>query len=439
MKRQKTKVTQLIVLMTLCFALVLGNLVLPGTVAEAAAKKTAISTTSMSIPVGKMNSKVYYFKNSWEFGNPQKLTVNNPVKGATYQFTSSNTKVVTVGKSGGYITGVKAGSATITCVQSYKNKKTTIGKCKVTVKSASLLVSDYGNEFPVGKGGYDLASYYGDANNLYSIAYRNPDAVYSLTSGSGDFTIKEVKYSAANVKAVSDNKEYQDVLKSFIGSRYMYGYQFDAKKAGTYTITVKETYNKKTKTLGSFKVIIKDTSVTEENQDLLLGDSINPLSLVNYAKENVNYYFEIKDYDEVNQDNNVLKLVQDGSNLSIYGNKAGTAQVIVKEESEQGTVIGTATIVVKEVPCESITVDSEEYTTYIGDEYFEIEYELDPWDTTDKVTIESDKPDILKVVYDEEEQSWIYTPLKAGKANITIKCGNQSVVRQVVVTEEEEY
>lgn len=438
MKRQKRKVTQLLVLMALCCALFAGNLIIPGTVAEAAAKKTAISAASMSIPVGKMDSKVYYFKNSWEFGNPEKLTVKNAVKGATYQFTSSNIKVVKIGKNGGFLTGVKAGSATITCIQSYKNKKTTIGKCKVTVNNASLLVSDYGNEFAVGKGGYDLASYFGDSNNLYSIAYRNPDAAYSLTSSSEDFTIKEVKYNAANVKVVTDNEEYQGVLKSFIGSRYIIGYQFDAKKAGTYTITVKETYNKKAKTLGSFKVIIKETSVTEEKQELLLGDTINVLSLINYSKENVNYYFEIKDYDEENQDNNILRLNQSENNISIYGNKAGTAEVIVREGSEQGTVIGTATIVVTEVPCKSITVDSEDYTTYIGDEYFEIGYELDPWETTDKVTIESDKPDVLKVVYDEEGESWVYTPLKAGKANITIKCGDQSVVRQVVVTKEEE-
>jgi hypothetical protein len=202
---------------------------------------------------------------------------------------------------------------------------------------------------------------------------------------------------------------------------------------------VKETYNKKSRTLGSIKVVIKETSVTEGKQEMLLGDSINALSLVTYGKENTNYYFEIKGYDEANQDNNVLLLKQNDSSLYIYGNKAGTAEVTVKEGSEQGTVIGTVTIVVAEAPCQAITVESEELSTYIGDEYFQVNYELDPWDTTDKVTIESDKPEILKVVYNEEEETWVYTPLKAGNANITIKCGKQSATIKVVVTKEEEW
>ncbi len=439
MKMQKMKITQLLVLMVFCCALVIGNLAMPGVVAEAATKKTAISTTSLTIPVGKMTNKVYYIKNYWEIESPQKLTVKNALKGATYQFTSSNTKVVKIGKTGGDLTGVKAGSATITCVQTYKSKKTTVGKCKVTVKNATL-VSDSDSEFAVGKGGFDLAGYYSSSSSLYSIEYRNPNAVYTLTSSSNDFTIKEVKYSSSNIKDVTDNQEYQDVLKSFIADRYIYGYQFEAKKAGTYTITVKETYNKKSRTLGSFKVVIKETSVAEGKQEMLLGDSINALSLVNYGKENTGYYFEIKGYDEANQDNNVLLLKQDDSSLYIYGNKAGTAEVTVKEGSEQGTVIGTVSIVVAEAPCKAITVDSEEeLSTYIGDEYFEINYELDPWDTTDKVTIESDKPEVLKVVYNEEEERWEYTPLKAGKANITIKCGSQSATVKVVVTKEEEW
>lgn len=439
MKKQKMKATQILLVVAMCCALIVGNLAIPGLVAEAATKKTAISTTSLTIPVGKMTSKVYYLKNSWELEAPQKLSVTNAIKGATYQFVSSNSKVVKIGKSGGDLTGVKAGTATITCTQTYKSKKTTIGKCKVTVKSATLQVSEYGNEFAAGKGGYDLAGYYSSSNNLYSLAYRNPDASYALTSSSKDFTIKEVKYSASNVKDVTDNKEYQSVLKDFIGNRYLYGYQFDAKKAGTYTITVKETYNKKTKTLGSFKVIINETSVTGEKQEVLLGDFINAFSLVNYAKENTNYYFEVKDYDKENQDNNVLLLKQNDSGLFFHGNKVGTAEVTVKEGSEQGTVIGTVTIAVIEAPCQEIIVESKELTTYVGDKYFEIEYELDPWDTTDKVTIESDNAEVLKVIYDNNMDEWVYTPLKAGKANITIKCGSQSVICKVVVTQEEEW
>lgn len=434
MERQKISVTRLLVFMALCCVLLAGNFIMPGAIAESATKKTSISATSMTIPVGKMDGKVYWNKNSWELSNAQKLTVKNVVKGATYQFTSSDTKIVTISKDGGYLTGVKAGSATITCTQTYKSKKTTVGKCKVTVKNAAITVSEYENVFSVGSGGFDLSYYYAALEPLFQITYRNPNATYSLTSDSKNFSIKEIKNDASKVKEVTDSKEYQSVLKDFIGSKYFYGYQFTAKKAGTYTITVKETYNKKTKTLGSFKVIIKDTSISEPNMDLLLGNYLDVFNLVNYTKADTNYYFEVKDYDKANDDNNVLQLRQNGSALYLYANKTGTAEVTVKEGSEKGAVIGTVKITVSEVPCESIIVDSYEYTTYV-DGYFNIYFDLEPWDTTDKVTIESDNPDVLKVEYDELYDSWTYQPLKVGEANITIKCGNQSVVCKVEVEE----
>ncbi|MDF2944796.1 MAG: Ig domain protein group 2 domain protein [Herbinix sp.] len=433
MKKQKMNVTRVLVFMALCCALMIGNFFIPSSLAEAATKKTTISITEMTIPVGKMDSKIYWNINSWELRTTQKLTVKNAVKGATYQFTSSNTKVVSIGKTGGYLTGLKGGSATITCTQTLKNKKTTIGKCKVTVKNAALVTEDY-NDFPVGSGHFNLYDYYSSANSLFNITYRNPKATYTLTSDSENFSIKEIKYDASNAKEVTDNKDYQSMLKEYIGSRYFYGYQFTAKEAGTYTVTVKETYNKVTKTLGSFKVEIKDTSISEAKVDLLLGNNLNALTLLNYTKENTIYYFKIKDYDETNPDNNVLALIENGGDLNLYANKTGTAEVTVTEGSENGTVIGSVTINVIEAPCQSITVDSEEYTTYV-DDYFYITYDLDPWDTTDKVTIESDNPKVLKVEYDKDSDSWTYTPLKVGKANITIKCGNQSVVSKVVVEE----
>ena len=434
MKEPKFRITRLLLLMGLCCTLLAGSILTTSPVAEAATKKAAVSSSQMTIPIGKLDGKVYWNTSSWELSNAQKLTVKNAVKGATYQFTSSNIKVVTIGKTGGFLTGVKAGSATITCTQTYKGTKTTVGKCKVTVKSAALTVSDYGNEFPVGSNGFDLYDYYASYDSLFSVTYRNPKASYVLTSDNDNFSIKEVKNDAAMAKKVTDNAEYQSILKDFIGSRYFYGYEFSAKKAGTYTVTVKETYNKKTRSLGSFKVVIKDTGISLAQQELLLGNSMNVMNLLNYAKENTQYYFEIKDYDKTNPENNVLSLSQDGNDLYLFANKVGTAEVTVKEGSEQGAVIGTVTFKVTEAPCQSITPESKEYTTYVGGDFY-IYYELEPWETTDQVTIESDNPDVLKVEYNQEMRSYVYTPLKAGEANVTIKCGSQSATCKVVVEE----
>lgn len=433
MENRNMKFARLLVILALCCALIAGNFVMPSVVAEAATKKTAISATSMNIPVGKMESKVYWNKNIYELSNAQKLSVKNAVKGATYQFTSSDTKIVKVSKDGGYLTGVKAGTATITCTQTYKSKKTTVGKCKVTVKNAALEISEYGNEFAIGSYGYNLSGYYAGLESLFSITYRNPDASYTLASSDKNLSIKEIKYDASKAKDVSDNKDYQQVLKDYIGKAYFYGYEFTAKKAGTYTITVKETFNKKTKTVGSFKIVVKATSISDSKVDLLLGNDLNVFNLLSFPKQDTAYYFSINNYDEKNTENNPVTLVGNGSELYLYANKTGTAEVTVRENSEQGTVIGTVKVTVSDAPCESITVDSE-YTTYVGD-YFNIYYELEPWDTTDKVTVESDNTKVLKAEYNEEYEEWEYTPLEVGEANITIKCGDQSVVCKVIVEE----
>ena len=439
MKIPKIKVTRLLVSIMICFSLLVGNIFIPSTVAEAAAKKASISATKLTIPVGKLDSKVCWNVNTniiWNISKAEKLTVNNKVKGATYKFTSSDTKVVQIGKNGGYLTGLKSGSATITCTQTYKKKNTTVGKCKVTVKNAVLTVNDYDNTYGIGRAGFNLTYLNSGLEPLFSIQYRNPDATYTLTSDSKDFSIIEIKNDASLAKKITDNKDYLAALEDCIGSNYFYGYQFTAQKAGSYTITVKETYNKKTKTLGSFKVEIKEPSISEPKVDLLLGDYLPVFDLLNYGNSDTVYHFDIKDLDETNLDNNILNFYRvEGGSLYLYANKTGTTEVTISEGSEDVTVIGTVTITVSEAPCVGIEVDSNEFTTFVYSDFFYINYRIKPWKTTDKVTIESDNPEVLKVEYDDEEEGWDYIPLKVGTANITIKCGDQSVVCKVNVEE----
>jgi len=436
MENQKRRSIRFLALIVFCAAFLAGNFFMPEKVAEAATKKASISATKMTIPIGKMNSKTYWNVNPGELGNAKQLTVKNQIKGAVYSFTSSNTKVVKINKNGGYLTGIKAGTATITCSQTYKNKKTTVGTCKVTVKSAVLKSFDdvYDDAYAVGNNGYNLISYYACVDPLYYIGYRNPKATYTLTSDSKDFSIKEVKYDASNAKDVTNDKDYQEVIEDYIGKGYFYGYQYEAKKAGTYKITIKETYNKKTKTLGSFKVEIKDTCISEPKQELPLGDYLNALALLKYSKESTSYYFNIEEFDETNIENNALLCYFEESvnSLYFYANKAGTVNVTIREGSETGKEIGTVAVTVYEVPCESITLESDEVTAYV-DDYFEINYDLEPYHTTDEVTIESDNPEVLKVVC--EDGYWNYMPLKVGEANVTIKCGSHSAVCKVVVAE----
>ena len=435
MKKQMTKWK--LVLMTALLMLgmiVLSQGIFTSETAQAATKKTSISTTKMTIPIGKLKSGIYWTDvKTWDRGVAQKLTVKNSIKGATYSFTSSDKKIVTIGKNGGYLTGVSAGSATITCKQTYKKKTTVVGTCKVTVKKANFvsysdLSSGYDSEVPVGKGEYDFYSSYAGMDAFYYIGYRNPSAKYTFKSNSTDFSMEEVKYSGGETA-------------EFAGVDYSYGYKYEAKKAGTYTITVQETYNKKTRKLGSFKVVVKDTYVESEEIQLRIGDSVSVFNYVYYTNPNAMYHFSVDNFDDSKPEGNVLGLGYEDYDtekayLLLFGQVPGTATVTVRENNEAGKVIGTLKVKVYEAACEDIVLESNEYTTYVGDEYFYLYYELQPYDTTDKVTIESDDPTVLKVEYSEYGY-WVYTPLKVGTANLTIKCGSKSAVAKVTVTEEE--
>lgn len=439
MKQAKSNVAKVLLLMTLSLALIVTSFVVPSNVAEAATKKASISSTSMTIPVGTMSSKVYWNSSSWEINNAQKLSVKNAVKGATYQFTSSNTKVVKISKKGGYLTGVKAGSATITCTQTYKNKKTVVGKCKVTVKNASLKLSSYEDTYSLGKQAFNLLTYYVGYDPLYTITYRNPNATYTLTSNSKDFTIKEVKQDASKAKSLTDSKEYQTELSNYIGKKYFYGYEFNATKAGTYTVTVKETYNKKTKTVGSFQVVVKAESLYTNELELYLNDYYTANYLINYKRADENYFFEIEEYDESTISNSPVTFKEEDGTLYLVGNKAGTVDVKVRKGSETGEVIGTVKVKVIEIPCQSVSFYEDEYVTYV-DDYFYFDLDVNPWDTTDKFTYTTDNPSVLKVEYDKEWNYWVIEPVGPGKATLTVTCGNSTDSCTVIVKDwDDEY
>lgn len=66
------------------------------------------------------------------------LTIWYKKQGATYSFSSNNTKVVKVSKKIGALTGVKEGTATITCKETINGKTKVIGTCNVTVHKAKI-------------------------------------------------------------------------------------------------------------------------------------------------------------------------------------------------------------------------------------------------------------------------------------------------------------
>lgn len=437
MRKNKRSVTRLLALLVLCFVFVISNLVLPANVAQAA-KKASLSHKSMTLPVGKMTSKTQiYVDGSWNIDMAKGLTVKNKASGATYTFSSDNTKVAKISKKGGYITGVKAGTATITCTQTLKNKKTKVGTCKVTVKAAKAEVEN--QIIAIGTGEFDLYDLYSYNTPMYMINYRNPDAKYTLTSSSKNFTIKETKLTAASAKDATTDEYGQEMLADFIGKKTGFGYEYNAKKAGSYKVSIKETYNKKTKTLATFTVEVKATEVAKE-VNMYLGNYAYTYEFMTYPKTGVNYHLSITDYDKDNKDSNILEFERWDDYDVLLARKLGTGEIVIREGSADGAVVGKVKVHVIENKCTAIYLEKE-YKTYVGDEYFGIYAEIEPYNTTDEILIESSDTSILDIKLHETDGYLVYTPLKEGVVTVTITCGDivETVTVDVAASEDEYY
>lgn len=102
-----------------CSILLICIFVTNGITENASAAAAKLKTTTIKLTVNKTS----------------KIVISDKNKKATYTFISNNTKVATVNKSG-VVTGVKAGTATITVKSTYQKKVSKVGSVKVTVKKA---------------------------------------------------------------------------------------------------------------------------------------------------------------------------------------------------------------------------------------------------------------------------------------------------------------
>lgn len=345
----------------------------------------------------------YYSKN-----DKYTLDVKNPVKKATYSFTSSNNKVVTVKTSGtkAYLTGVKAGTATITCNQKLNGKTTKVGTCKVTVQNATF--NQEIEVLPVGKSSFKSIWY----------VKRNNNATYTFTSNSKDLTIKETVESS-----------------DFMGpDMYFISQTFNAKKAGTYTVTIKETYNKVTRTVGKVKYTVKNANVYKETT-MEEGEVIGAFSLIDNARHDVPYLF-------VSDDNKIVESYTIDDGFYIKANKAGTATIKIYENAksvDESKLIGTCKITVNEVVLEAFEVYFSDTATYVGGDDIEVEAYKEPSHAPGIITISSSNNKVATVKIDEEGYG-IITPVGAGTTTITVACGEFTETKTITVyADEDEY
>ena len=229
----------LVILLTLVLAIPTVN----GVEAKAASK-TTLSTKKMTIGIGSYGKRdimgVYNEK-----GTRYALSVNDAVKGAKYVFKSTDKNIVTVKKEGttGYLTGVSAGTAKIKVKQKLDGKTTLVGKCKVTVKEATAALSEYWLEGP-GLSIGTMSAPFVDVSNF------NPEAEYTYECEDSNFAVEDLRVEEGRAE---DGSIW-----------YVHSQEYTAKKAGTYTVTVKETYNNKTRNIGTFEVVVAEASVEPE-------------------------------------------------------------------------------------------------------------------------------------------------------------------------------
>lgn len=281
-----------------------------GTFAPAMEVKAAVapklSTTSVVTPLGKATSwgSWYHYLKNGESQSKQvkELTVKNKVKGATYTFTSSNTKVAKISKKGGYVEGLKPGTATITCKQTYKGKTKTIGKCKVTVKAPKCF-SQEENNTPVGliPSGYLV----------------NDQLQYEPFEGNYYFTCKS---NDENVVISEDMQTAQ------------------IKKAGTYIIDVYLQYKKQSIKIGTTKIVANDAKPCDYTVDSAMkGDEFDAFLLLDWGNENDAYTFTVVSGEDV------LKPTEDesGRYFEIIGEGSASVEIF-----RDGTSLGTQTLTV---------------------------------------------------------------------------------------------
>ncbi|WP_313560589.1 Ig-like domain-containing protein [Ruminiclostridium cellobioparum] len=394
------KLFKLLALMLLLAILVLPAGIVANT-AQAAAKPSV--EAKMTIGTGSIvGSFDFYSKEEGKYS----LSVSDPVENATYSFTSSNTKVLTVKASGtvAYLTGVKAGTATITVNQKLSGKTTKVGTCAVTVKN-SVIHQDFVPELPLGSS---------VASEPLVFDYRNNDATYTYASNNKNFSMSET-------------------IKKFDGMNFI-SQSFTAKAPGTYTITVKETYNKITRTVGTIKYTVKKATVSAEGS-VDLGGDVWAFELLNNYRTDVPYYF-------TSDDKKVLDIVSDKNYVSLKGLAEGTTTLKVYENAkaaDESKLIGKCKITVKKVKLTDLNIDFDETEAYVGGDPIEFSVEKEPYNAFDEITVTSSNPNVAKVSELDEEGFGTVSPVSAGTTTITITCGDITKTQDITVSEEDEY
>ncbi|MBB2182955.1 Ig-like domain-containing protein [Lachnospiraceae bacterium MD1] len=406
--------------------------------------------------------------------SPEYISIENYNENAKYTFSSADKKIATVNEYG-MVRGIAKGKTKIKVTETLGGEKKEIGTLSVNVVNAKIDPK----EVEIGLNGYGYVP----------IAYINYEAKYSLKSADskivaineygtlegkklGKTTVsvtetykgKTRKLGSCTIKVINSRlatkqteipvagTTYCDLLVDCINSKATYTCKSSDKsivsvdeygnifglKEGTADVTISETYNKKTRKLGTVKVKVVGSSIEAEYSNIELGvNSSTSLTDIVYIK---NYIWEAY-YSCESEDESIVKVEEVESDwgskyTNLIGKALGSTKLTIYE-NYNGTKrkVGTVTVTVKDFPVtglELYTYDFLEvdgkYTRkyYLGEDYksdsLRYYINLSPYNATTPVTYETSDETIVKV-----DETGVVTPVKEGKATITITCGSYSV------------
>lgn len=243
-----------------------------------------IAVCSCKIPVDaatKTSIESWCRNQTLAIGKISTIDLQNKKKGASYTFKSSNKKVVSVDKKG-KISTLSAGKAKITVTQTLKKKKSKVGTATITVKNASI---------------------YSDAKNSYWVSTQT-----GWISSSDPFCIYEsdvIKYinSKAKYSFYSSDKKK---LKITTSGKVTY-----ASGSGKVKVTIKETYKKKTRTVGTIQITLKKPTLTKNSLTIPKGGR---LCIDKYIKSMGKYLVEVTD--TVDKPKDIPEDLKDGEGVN---------------------------------------------------------------------------------------------------------------------------
>lgn len=360
-----------------------------------------VTSSAEAKAAAKTKAKLYSKKGTIGIAStPEYIYIEDENYDAKYTYTSSNKKIVTVDKNG-KLTGVAKGTAKITVKETYKKKTVNVGTFTVTVANSKLYSKSL--EMPL------------FANYSLPIEYVNYKAKY--TGEVADPTIASID-KKGNLVALKEGKT---------------------------TVTISETYKKKTRKLGKLTVTVKAPSINPESTKVTLGVNqiSNPsdtITLDNYSWD-VAYTYESADPTIVS----VNQLTEYGyTYLTFKGEQLGSTTIAVNAEYKgEKVAVGTVEVSVAEFPVTSFGFDTDYKddtntfvaTFYLDDsDYNYLNYYLmkEPYNTTTPVTYTSSDPSIATVDADGKVNA-----IKEGTVEITATCGTFS--DKAVVTIKNEY